>query len=528
MTMSPQSQPQRLYPKTMLIGIILTCLTAMQTTVAQSATESFASKPNVVVIFADDLGPGDVNTYHKERTGKASPIPTPTMDRLIQSGIRFDDAHAPNSLCAPSRFSMLTGNYSWRNYNPFGCWPPFVDSGVDPKFTTSARIAKAGGYATAFFGKWGCGGKIKTTGGQDLSYKNKAKADWTRIYNAANHHGFDYAYELPTGIQGTPLAYYENGQWDKLKPSSKLISVGPVQNGYSVSRKHKDLECAGDSHWDPTLAGPRLAEKAVAYVKKHRSEKPKQPFFLYYCSQAVHIPHAPAKTLDGVKILGSTPGVHGDMVRELDTQVGMIIKVLKETGAWKNTLFILTSDNGGLSPDAKAATAGHDPTHGLRGRKGAIWEGGDRVPFIAVWPGKIKPGTVSHEPIVGHDVVATLAHLAGQPIDRKKVKDSLNLIPLLTGKQPAERHKILMQQSSNGPRYAIRKGNLKLIMRAQSRKSLSNLDPVELFNLEENPLEDEARNLLKAPKYKGAAADLLKTYLEYRKTRQSTIGKATE
>jgi arylsulfatase A-like enzyme len=150
------------------------------------------------------------------------------------------------------------------------------------------------------------------------------------------------------------------------------------------------------------------------------------------------------------------------------------------------------------------------------------------VPFIAVWPGKIKPGTVSHEPIVGHDVVATLAHLAGQPIDRKKVKDSLNLIPLLTGKQPAERHKILMQQSSNGPRYAIRKGNLKLIMKAQSRTSLSNLDPVELFNLEENPLEDEERNLLKAPKYRVAAAALLKTYLEYRKTGQSTIGKATE
>ena len=118
MTMSPQLQPQRLYPNTSLIGIILTCLTAMQPAVAQSGTESFGSKPNVVVIFADDLGPGDVNTYHKERTGKASPIPTPTMDRLIQSGIRFDDAHAPNSLCAPSRFSMLTGNYSWRKENP--------------------------------------------------------------------------------------------------------------------------------------------------------------------------------------------------------------------------------------------------------------------------------------------------------------------------------------------------------------------------------------------------------------------------
>jgi len=487
-----------------------------------------AEKPNVVVIFADDLGPGDINVYHKERTGKPSPIPTPNMDKLIQSGMRFDDAHAPNSLCAPSRFSMLTGNYSWRNYQPFGCWVPFIKTGVDPDFTTSARIAKAGGYATAFFGKWGCGGELKTKDGQEVHYKNKAQADYCRLYKAANHHGFDYAYELPSGIQGTPLAHYENGKWDRLRPDSKLVSVGPEQSGYALSRKHRDESFLGDSNWDATIAGPRLAGKAAAYIRKQTSAEPSQPFFIYYCSQAVHIPHTPPKELDGVKIAGTTPGVHGDMVKELDAQVGLIIKALKDTERWQNTLFILTSDNGGLRPDEKAAAAGHDPTHGLRGAKGSIYEGGDRVPFIAVWPGRIKPGAISHEPIVGHDIVATLAHLAGQALDRTKIKDSLNLVPLLTGKGPVEQHKVLMHQSQNGPRYAIRKGDLKLIMKAESKNSLKGLKPLELFNLTEDPTEDPEQNLLNNPKYKDTVAELLETYLDIRNTRRSTIGKTTK
>jgi len=184
----------------------------------------------------------------------------------------------------------------------------------------------------------------------------------------------------------------------------------------------------------------------------------------------------------------------------------------------------LTSANGGLRADEKAAAVGHDPTNGLRGIKSTIWEGGDRVPFIAVWPGKIKPGTISHEPIVGHDIVATLAHLAGQPVDRTKVKDSLNLLPLLMGKPLTERHEFLMHQSQNGPSYAIRQGELKLIMRAQSKKNLKGLKPTALFNLKDNPLEKEEENLLKDSKHKMTVDQLFKTYLEFRKTGQSTIG----
>ncbi len=118
-------------------------------------------KPNIVVIFADDVGPGDIGFYHRQRTGMSPVIPTPNIDQMIADGMRFDDAHAPNSLCAPSRYSMLTGNYSFRNYEPFGIWRPWKDPGIESNYATSARIAQKAGYATAFLGKWGCGGQLK-------------------------------------------------------------------------------------------------------------------------------------------------------------------------------------------------------------------------------------------------------------------------------------------------------------------------------------------------------------------------------
>jgi len=157
-------------------------------------------QPNVVVIFADDIGPGDIGFYHQQRTGQPPVIPTPNIDQMISNGMRFDDAHAPNSLCAPSRFSMLTGNYSFRNEKPFGAWRPWNNPGIEPKYTTSARIAKQAGYATSFLGKWGCGGQLKEQNtGAAITKKNLGNADFTQLYKSANYFGFDYALELPVG-----------------------------------------------------------------------------------------------------------------------------------------------------------------------------------------------------------------------------------------------------------------------------------------------------------------------------------------
>jgi len=172
--------------------------------------------PNIVVVMADDIGLGDLSFYHRQRTGKEPIVQTPNLDRLIEEGMRFSDAHSPASLCAPTRFSMMTGNFSYRNARPWGVWTPEADALIEPEFTTVARIAKAGGYNTAFFGKWGLGGVWKGI-----------PSDYSKMDAGALHYGFDYAVELPQGIQNKPYAFYENGKWMKLKPDS-CVDAHPV------------------------------------------------------------------------------------------------------------------------------------------------------------------------------------------------------------------------------------------------------------------------------------------------------------
>jgi arylsulfatase A-like enzyme len=352
------------------------------------------------------------------------------------------------------------------------------------------------------------GGGFKSSGITETTWEERHKKyDLTARTNGPNQLGFDYSFELPSGIQNAPMAYYENDEWLPLKPDSTFKLIGPEQSGYATSRKHNDWEEMGDSHWDPTLAGPMLAEKAQRYIEKRVSAAPGQPFFIYYCSQAVHIPHTPPEELDGVRIAGTTPGPHGDMVRELDAQVGVLIKTLKEAGVYDNTLFIFTSDNGGLAADPEAEALGHDPTNGWAGLKGAIKEGGHRVPFVAVWKGVIAPGTRSNETISALDVVATIAAVTGQEISRKQVMDSVNLMPLLTQAPDAGGHAVLVHYSSSG-NAALRQGDWKLHVWG---KNLKNLKPVHLYNLDTDPNEDEAQDHIENPEQRERIQRMMET-----------------
>ncbi|SDW29566.1 Arylsulfatase A [Lutibacter oricola] len=469
-------------------------------------------QPNVVVIMADDIGLGDINFYHKQRTGNNGVVPTPNLDELAQAGMRFSDAHSPASLCAPTRFSMLTGNYSYRNQRPYGVWSPNADALIDSNnFMTIARIAKKGGYNTAFFGKWGLGG----------SWKPKTKVNWEKENAGALTYGFDYAVELPEGIQNKPYAFYENQVWMKLKEDSVLKELDADQTGYSTSKKHKTRGGIGDSNWDPKQAGPILVGKAVDYIKNQA--KTKKPFYMYYCSQAVHIPHEPPAEFNGKKIKGATPGKHGDMIYELDIQVGLIVKTLKNAGLYDNTLLVFTSDNGGLSFDKDMKAAGHETSNGLNGSKGSINEGGHRVPFFAVWPDKIKQNTVSNVSIVGQDMVATIAALSNQKLDKTKVFDSANLLPVFKGETSKPVHKYLMHQSKGGPFYAIREGKWKLIIKGEKPGVLENLKPIALFNLDENLAEDEKGNLINKPAYAERITQMFETYVNVRVSRKTTV-----
>ncbi|MBK1875796.1 sulfatase family protein [Pelagicoccus mobilis] len=472
---------------------------------------SASPRPNVVVVMADDIGLGDIGFYHRERTGKKEVVPTPNIDRLIDEGIRFSDAHSASSLCAPTRFSMMTGNFVYRNKTGNGSFSPVGDSCIEPDFTTIARTAKKGGYHTAFFGKWGLG-----------SVWSSRDGDMSKIEMGARYFGFDYAYETPQGLQNWPHAFYENQEWQPLAEDSKLVPISKEQARHSKSG-------IGDSNWNPELVGPMLAKAATEYITRQTADHPDEPFYLYYCSQAVHIPHTPPAQLDGVKIAGATGDDHGDMILELDVQVGMLVKALKKAGVYENTLFIFTSDNGGLSKGKVIGQKGHDSSNGLTGKKGSCYEGGHRVPFIATWPGVIAPGTNSDVAVVNHDTVATISALAGQEL-HPSVKDSANLVPLFKGDTRTLARKYMLHKGGKGPTLALREGDWKIVLELDPNWESENryldhgpLTPVGLYNFSNTTSEEEKFNLIKNPEYAARIKAMHATYLRLRKSLEPTV-----
>jgi arylsulfatase A-like enzyme len=322
---------------------------------------------------------------------------------------------------------------------------------------------------------------------------------------------------LPSGIQNNPFAYYENAVWMPLGEDSKFI-VNPLLHGGFYERKHPRF---ADSNWETSKAGALLTGKVLDFINIQIHENPEQPFFLYYCTQAVHVPHEPPSTFYGKKVKGSTLSAHGDMIKELDIQVGIIIEELKKHRIYENTLVIFSSDNGGLDIRDTEATR-HDSSNGFRGSKTWIFEGGHRVPFIASWPAKIKPNQVSDEPVMVHDLAATLYALTGQNIPEDQAMDSFNLLPLLLQERNARGREVIFSQGSGSRgKLAIRKGNWKLII--QSDRDDSDLRiPVELYNLADNRYENEEMNLIDDPEQEGRIQELITLFNQIRDSKIRT------
>ncbi len=486
--------------------------------------------PNVIFILADDIGPGDIRAYRIEKTGQEGKIPTPNLDWLAENGIRFRDANTPAALCAPTRYSIMTGNNSYRCRLPGGVWNPFDSLGaVDPGQKTVGNVMKDAGYNTAFIGKWHLGGKWEKLK-NDHSYQGSEIWDDGYDYSKIQDHypnmfGFDYSLELPHGIQGNPYAFYENGQWMPVSNESKIIIWDrPSWNPYPEGDQ---LKTKGDSEFIISETGKILAQKTVNFINGHEKKKNKNPFFIYYCSQAVHLPHDPPVEFNKTPVNGTTVSKHGDMIVELDLQIGEILDVLRKNNILDETLILFTSDNGALNVKETISTS-HDSSNGYRGTKGSIYEGGTKVPFIAYWQGVIRNGSISDEPVMAHDLMATLYALTNQKIPENQCMDSFNLLPLLRNEQGAKGREIKMYQSgspwSNRPynkMLAFRMGNWKLIMESDENCVVGN--PFALFNLEDNPNEFESKNLINAPEQKDRISRMYTAYKEYRNKGQRTI-----
>lgn len=490
-------------------------ITSVQIAIAQD-------NPNVIVVLADDIGVGDISYYRKLNSDNII-VETPTIDKLAKKGVLFKNAYSPAALCAPSRYSIMTGNHSYRSYAPRGVWGSYQQSPIEKNQLTLGTLMQQAGYKTSFFGKWGFGMDFARKDNPNQTYRgprNKPEldVDITKVIDRGpQQNGFDYSYMYPAGIQDAPYAVYENGLMTPLNKDSKIVQI-TQKNMDKIGFKLDKMEGLGDSYWNPFNASNLLINKAVNFIDKN--SKSKKPFFMYYCTQAVHKPHTPSKEINGTKIAGTTPSKHLDMVKELDIQIEMLIKALKKKGVYHNTLIIFTSDNGGLLIP-ETIKSGHKSNDIFRGGKNQAYEGGNRVPFIIHWPDKIKKPLIANQPILGLDILGTLAGLTNQHVENNQAMDSSNLLPILIEGKDIQPHPYLMTQSGTGKEVMITENGWKLIIKIKNEDTfITNQKLIALFNLNDNPSEIEKQNLINNPVYKEKVTYLLN---RYNQTRTSKI-----
>lgn len=481
-------------------------------------TDTSSDRPNIVLIMADDIGLGDLSHHVRTQLKKEPIVETPNLDALASQSLWFTDGHSATALCSPTRYCVMSGNNNYRSYAPWGVWGTFRESPFKKGEATIGTVTRDAGYHTGFVGKWHLGGDFRDTktGGIFRSKERGdigAQVDLTKMIGGGPRNcGFHYDFTLPCGVQGPIYTAYENQEWHPLSKDSKIIffNKDTALHPKDVSDKGPG---PGDSHWDASELGKIVSQKGSDFIKSAPAEK---PFFLYYCTHAVHVPHCPPEEFDGQKVKGTTPSQHLDMIVELDLQVKRLIDALKTKGVYDNTLIIFTSDNGGLKIKDTTAS-GHDVAGGFSGSKNSPLEGGHRVPLFAFWKNKITPGITS-EPAINQDMLATFAALVGTEVPANQAQDSLNLLPLLTGEGTFTQRPWMVQQAGSKKEIIYRKAPWKLII--QSNHVLDSFVPKALYNLEKDPAEKS--NLLKKPNQKNRVAQMLKEYLEILNSKQRT------
>jgi arylsulfatase A-like enzyme len=483
-----------------------------------------AQKPNIVLVLADDIGVGDISFYTEQLSVRKPVFRTPNIDSLAEKGLWFSDAHSATALCAPTRYAVMTGKNNYRSYAPWGVWGSFQPSAFKVDEPNLANVAKNGGYATSFVGKWHLGGDFAFTEKEGI-YRGTDEGNLTevdlskQVAGGPNDLGFDYSYMLPNGIQGPLYLAYENQQWSGLSDSSSIVYFDEktVPDPIIISDKGDGM---ADSAWRTENIGNIISQKAVQSIK---STPAKQPLFLFYASPMAHLPHVPPTLFDGKKVAGHTPSKHLDMVYELDLQVGRIIQALKDTARYDNTIFIFTSDNGGLTYRVPGTLeSGHKPSEIYRSSKNAPHEGGHRVPFIVSWPAKMSQAKKDDSLVLVQDILASIADVVGQQIDQQAFPDSKSFFPLLQSEN-AHRYQartFAMLQGGSRNEVIYRQGDWKLII--NSNHKLSKFEPVALFNLKDNISELEKDNLIDSVLHQKRVSLMFQQYMKTRGSLQAT------
>ena len=480
-----------------ITGVLV--LTPIITTAADSPSPRSKpqdAKPNILFILADDLGYGDVGCYNAE-----SKVATPNLDRLASKGMRFTDAHAPSTVCTPSRYSLLTGRMAFRI--PYrgvfeGVGGPCL---IKEDQLTLPQLLRNQGYATAMTGKWHVGLSFFDKAGHRITEGGVAGVkliDYTRaIPDAPIHRGFDQFYGTACCPATDHLYAFINGDRIPVPPTRMLDKSKLPKHPYAFDNR------AGMIAPDYNLEELDMVflKKSREFLEQHAKSHPEKPFFLLHSMDAVHLPSFAAKQFQGT----TKAGPHGDFIHEFDYIVGEMMKSIERLGMANNTVVMVSSDNG---PEVETvihmrADYGHDGARPWRGFKRDQWEGGHRVPFIVRWPGKVAAGSTNDQTVCLTDVMATCAALSGAVLPDNVAEDSIDLSPLLLGKTDGAGTRPYTLHQTISLALAIRKGPWKYLDHTGSGgNNYNDADlkpfalpdtapdaPGQLYNLETDPGE---------------------------------------
>ncbi len=433
-----------------------------------SAQPAAADRPNVVIVFTDDMGYGDAGVYGHPT------IKTPNLDRLAAEGIKFTQFYSAASVCTPSRAALLTGRLPVRSgmaSDQRRVLFPDSKYGLPHEEVTIAEALKEQGYATVAIGKWHLGHLpeyLPTQQGFD------------------SYFGIPYSNDMDRVVGGE----WQDPFWD---PKPEYWNV-PLLRGEEV------VERPADQH---TITR-RYTEEAVAFIREHRDE----PFFLYLAHSLPHVPLFVSEDFEGT----SDRGLYGDVIEEIDWSMGQVIEAIREEGLEEKTLVFFTSDNGPwLVFDTHGGSSGL-----LRGGKGMTWDGGMREPAIAWWPGKIQAGSVSHSLASTLDLLPTVAEIAGAEVPSDRVMDGLSLLPVLEDPEAGVREEMPFYRGEQ--LYAYRLGPWKAHFITQWAYTTDS-DPVEhevplLYHLNHDPSEQYDV----AGEYPDVVAEILQAVERHRAT----------
>ncbi len=481
----PRTVPRR------LASFTLSLLTA--SLFAASAPQ----RPNIVLIYTDDVGYGDLSCYG------ATAVATPNIDRLAKEGVRHTHAHTTSATCTPSRYSLLTGEYAWRKPGT-GVARGDATALIAPGRTTMASLLRSAGYKTGVVGKWHLGLGV-------------GKPDWNgEVKPGPLEIGFDYSFIMPATGDRVPCVYLENHRVVGLDPKDPITVTfeGPIP-GQPTGAKNPELLRMHPSHghdmalingvsrighmsggksalWVDEDMADTLTKKATAFIEQNRA----QPFFLYFATHDIHVPRLPHARFAG----RTSMGPRGDVIAELDWTVGEVLATLDRLKLTQNTLIIFTSDNGpvvddGYKDDAVAKLGAHRPAGPWRGGKYSNFEAGTRVPTLVRWPARVKP-VVSDAIVSQIDWSASFATLVGQPFGRDDIPDSTDQLAALLGESKTGRAELLSHAGS----LALSDAKWKFIapsagaaVNRTTNTELGNLKTPQLYDMAADP--GETKNL---------------------------------